>query len=274
MWLGWRIALGVVLTAGTFLLFRYVGEFSSKQSWALTIACVIFDAAYRRLYRTLEATHYAEHGFRPFYVCVLPNWPKLLLDYKLIRDIEEWHRLRAKNTLPGGFFFTVLKPGLSFGFEGPNLIYWNDRKVFVTKVDFSERIEGIKFEDEISTRIGLELPPAIYCRHGELGIAVRHRWWEQICAKHKELANVKVDTDFLTGTTEVPVATLPVEQFETYHSRDWERDWKHQKKQLKKLNEKRDKLLAANGWKRKSPDYDDETEELEHEYFTIEHRAI
>ncbi len=47
-------------------------------------------------HKTLDAAP-RQQSFLPYYVLVQPNWPNLLLDFKLIKDAEEFRELYKKS---------------------------------------------------------------------------------------------------------------------------------------------------------------------------------
>jgi hypothetical protein len=129
---------------------RYLGEFTLRQSVALTfVAWIGYE-----LYAKLNASRRVEKVFEPFSVSIYPNWYELLSDFKLIGSMEQWHRLRGEaervpaleyNVFRSGFLFTVLRPPSDQGLL-PGLTYWNNRKVFLSEVELSESIVAINNE--------------------------------------------------------------------------------------------------------------------------------
>ncbi len=129
---------------------RYLGEFTLRQSIALTfIAWIGYE-----LYAKLNASRRVEKIFEPFCVSIHPSWYELLSDFKLIGGMEEWHRLREEaervpaseyNVFRAGFLFTVIRPPSDEGLL-PGLTYWNNRKVFLSEVELSESIVAINDE--------------------------------------------------------------------------------------------------------------------------------
>src|SRR5258708_21356493 len=94
---------------------RYLGDFTLRQSIALTFIALI---GYE-LYVKLNASRRVERAFEPFCVSIYPNWYELLSDFKLIGGMEEWHRLREEaervpaseySVFRSGFHFTVIRP--------------------------------------------------------------------------------------------------------------------------------------------------------------------
>jgi hypothetical protein len=109
------LAKELVFLAAFYAGVRYLGEFTLRQSIALTfIAWIGYE-----LYAKLNASGRVGKGFEPFCVSIHPNWYELLSDFKLIGGMEEWHRLREEaermpaseyNVFRSGFLFTVIGP--------------------------------------------------------------------------------------------------------------------------------------------------------------------
>jgi hypothetical protein len=244
----------LVVAGSLFLLFRYVAEFSLRQSIALTALGELVWG----LFVYGSAARYVEPTFKPFYVRVMPNWLELLRDQNLIKDEKDWEALYAGveerppseySALRSGITLTILKPQpRSFL---PGLIYSNNHRTFATEVDVCE---------PISDRFG-PLGPEIYLKWGvngyELGITAVH-----------------VERGGLEPRKRLLVATLPYEEFCAYWytpqflARHWER-----------LREHRDQLLAENGWKRAQSGCSEMAGSnmpdcLEHKYFRVYHNSI
>ena len=130
--------------------------------------------------KTLKAAQ-RQQSFLPYNVLVQPNWPNLLLDFKLIKDAEKFRELYKKGLEDAPIRFTVLRPWLDV--KRPGLIYWDSRKCFVTKMDFYERIEGIEFEIPGLEAFGSKWSPGVYFEFGgvgyDMGLTVDKDWWDQ-----------------------------------------------------------------------------------------------
>jgi hypothetical protein len=278
-------ALGAALYVG----FRFVGDFSFRQSLLLTFVAL---AGYG-LYEKLSASQGGGSAFSPFSVSIGPKWYDLLLDFKLIRTDEDWQRLcnapgeAAENgytVLRNGFTFTVIKPPADDGLP-PGLAYWDNRKTFLAKVELSEAIAKV---DDLIPRPGrgekhpfFHHPkwaslPRLFFRWGrggyEIGLEVQSDWWEELCngGETGGFAGIKTHTDRSCGTTRLAIATLPYSEFGFYYGRG---PYGH----LKKQQELMDKQLEANGWARKIErnfEFRDPWSSVEHKYFTASHRGI
>jgi hypothetical protein len=285
--------------AGIYVCFRYLGDFTSRQSAVLTITAWV---GYR-LFEKLKNLHTAADAFSPFSACIRPDWHKLLSDFKLIRTEDEWRKLcEAVNKMPGseytalrhGFTFTVIKPPGEDGFL-PGLTFWGNRKVFLTEVEFSEPVMPI--ETDWSAILekkehpffhhpkGVGLLPTFCFKSGiegyEIGLEVNDDWWERL-KESKEIegqAKIKEDRDHLCGTTRLVIATLPYSEFGLYYQRiDYNNDYDRARKFLQKFERARDMKLDENGWKRRQGEFDSEVPDpwshVEHKYVTVSHRSI
>jgi len=282
------------------LLFFHGCDFSWRQGLGLAIlAGACYGLSYG-LFKSVESLRQSRRNFHPYSVWVEPNWGKLLLDYRLIKDAEDyrrWHEVGGNTRLIG---FTVLKP--QHDCDLPGLIYRDVRHDFVTWTEtLSEPIEGMKFTDPFLDKaervepvveeksdaaeeddLDFVLRPVVFFALGgggyEMGLIVRDSWWEWICATgqlapgNEEIAKTEADTNHLTGETRLTIATLPASEFDGYY---------HEAEDLEKLRKWRDscdKQLTQNGWTRKESRGMDEPadpwERLKHKYFTVQHRGI
>jgi hypothetical protein len=287
-----KVLVRAILFAGLlYVLFRYVAEFSDRQSIVLAVVAWVGYG----LYESLNLSRKSVDVFTPFCVSFFPNWYELLSDFKLIKDKEDWKQLcEAENKIPPskfnvfkqGFSFTVIKPPSEEGLL-PGLAFWNNQKVFLNELELSEPVieeegdelrfgrfgEKHKFFDHPSFA---SLPRVVFRwgAHGyEIGLEVQNGWWEERCksGELKELAKTKERTDHLCGTTRLVIATLPYTEFAVYYQRiDYDK--------LAKSQAEWDKQLEANGWKRKEEDKDSEIRDpwshVEHKYFSVSHRSI
>ncbi len=87
--------------------------------------------------------------FTPFYVRLQPNWYQILSDFKILRNVEEWHSvLKSVKRFPSSrycvvrncIFFTVLQ--VAEEFRHP-LIFWNGEGAFTTDLTFQRELEPI-----------------------------------------------------------------------------------------------------------------------------------
>jgi hypothetical protein len=275
-----RFTIGAAICAGLFLCFRYLADFSPMQSAVLAMTLSIGVGVGGELYESLKAAGRSEQRLYPYSVLVEPKLHYLLLDYKLIKDAEEFRQCWEKGLKDVLLIhFTVLQP--QHDVDLPGLIYWGSRKSFVTQVDFEEPVEVVKFEQANSFIKDLGFPPCEltwFLRLGrdgyELGLNVPTEWWERIRATSEigELAKTKAEADGMTDNTRLVVANLPWQEFDMYYDKG-EFDLKRRQKQ----KELADKQLSKYGWKRKDrsdAEVADPWYRLEHRYFTVQHRSI
>jgi hypothetical protein len=267
--------------------FRYLGGFSDAQSAVLAVV----GALGYGLYAEMNAQRGVEKAFSPFRVSICPNWYQLLSDFKLIGSKEEWHRLREEAAKLPTSEYSVFRSGITFtviqrasDVPLPGLTYWDNRKCFVTDLDFSEIIMPI--ESECPLDLDEKHPffnhpkrstlPRLYFRPGrggyEIGLVVNDDWWENLCkeGESRELAKVKSITNRLGGSTRLAVVALPLSVFDLYYTNvDYD--------QTEKLRPAMDKQLEANGWKRKDeydPEIRDPWSHVEHKYFSVSYREV
>jgi hypothetical protein len=138
------IVKAVAILAALYVSFWYRAVFSARQSAVLALLGWIGYG----LYSDLDVSRRGNKAFSPFCVSVQPNWYPLLTDFKVVRNEENWQRLhKAIAKVPpadyslfrSGFVFTVIAPPSGGGLP-PGLAYWDNRKIFVTKVELSESI--------------------------------------------------------------------------------------------------------------------------------------
>lgn len=131
----------VATLVGLLLCLRYLGNFSTVQSALL--AAIAF-AGYM-LYQSAKAADEAEKYFVPYWVDLCPRWFELLRDYKLVPDDEISAEVYKKLSL--GIRFEVLQRS-SVEENCPGLIFWDEKKTFVTAIDFSIPIPNTSCKEE------------------------------------------------------------------------------------------------------------------------------
>lgn len=278
------LAKSLGILAAIYLCCRYVGEFSSKQSSVIMLlAWTGFE-----LYAKIRGVQQPLRTFSPFCVHIYPNWYPLLLDFKLIGNDDEWKRLCELLAKVPEAEYSVFRSGISFTViaapseEGlpPGLIYADNHKRFLSEADFSENVVEL---ERGQRRLG-EHPyfkhpywanlPEVYFKLGpkgyDVGLEVQSDWWKHLCKTGKlgDLANLKVRTDHLCGTTKLVIATLPFTEFHIYYQTY---------DQIQAQQESADKQLEANGWRRqveKDSEIQDPWSRVDHKYFAVAHRDI
>src|SRR6266436_6120787 len=215
-----------VLLTVLYAFFKYIGDFSLGQSIALTAICFI---GYE-LFLYLKARQ-VQNVFTPYSVTIFPKWYPLLLDSKLIHSTEEYKKLYAacgaktENIMHRGYWFTVVQPPNDSGLM-PGLIFWNNRNIFLSELDFCESIMGIESEIPMGHKERhpfLDHPayagtPEFYVKWGgggyEFGLEVQYEWWESVKNSDPNLAKIKDDRDYLWGQPRIPIAALPYSAFQ------------------------------------------------------------
>ena len=138
------IVKSLAILAALYAFSWYLGDFSARQSAVLALLGWIGYG----LYSDLDVSRRGDKAFSPFCVSVQPNWYPMLTDFMLVKNKEDWQRVHeaiAKvppadySVYRSGFVFTVVAPPLGGGLP-PGLAYWDNRKIFVTKVELSESI--------------------------------------------------------------------------------------------------------------------------------------
>jgi hypothetical protein len=220
----------------SFLILRYWADFSINQTIALTILTYI----------VLETMRIEGHRdkFRPFRVSVLPNWNNLLADYGWIKNDEDKERFRHARS----------EAYLHFTFLKPDLIYWDEGKRFVSKVDF----RLAPFDDTVRL---FDPFVGLYFQWGIGGYELKitsPQWFQDTHGQDPRLRN------------EPPTAAfLPNAEFSMYHI------WGYAEG-LSTIN----KAIEAHGWKREKVDPEwaqvsgDYGTLLEHKYCKIKHAEI
>jgi hypothetical protein len=260
-----------------FFFFRWI-DFSLWQSLALT---VLVGAAYW----AYEVVTYREPPFIPYRVVILPKFDMLLLDYKLLKNFEEYKRLHTlwQKKDQDLIAFTVLQ----YQANGDPLVYSDTHNYFQSDETFDESIEALVFKgvmdqehDDLYIR-DPTLPdnnrlisPSVCLKYGKLGLDVREKWWKKVCAENPtpELINTEVDYNGITGSAGLTIATIPPIAFSIFRGeqRNYER--------ITKLWELIDKQLALEGWERHKPNPDAEVSDpwirIEHKYFHVQYRGI
>jgi hypothetical protein len=204
-----------------------------------------------------------EKEFSPFRVTVHPEWHDLLKDYNLINDDEAWKQLdkfyskqsAENNVFEYGISFTVLKSD-----NESELIYNNNWKTFHSKVNFRERIEGVKIPDD-------ELPsfpfsPELWVKNGyggyEIGITTSESRKKIIMpGENSDLVKITTIPYSLFGLPRYKLGVLKPKKIE---------------EQLKKNGWSKDETLEK--YYEEDAIYRGEPIELKHKYFTVWYNYI
>ena len=281
-----KVALkGAICLLLLFLVLRWV-NFSFWQSLMLTMLVLMGYGAYE----VVALSTAAGGSFSPYRVLVLPKFDQLLLDYKLLKNVEQAEALHALWVKKDQrlISFTVLE----YQSSGDPLVYYDTDSYFLSRLDFEEPIEAIVFRavreqadpvylrdpttpEDIMLR---HIPLSFYFRHAvggyDLGLNVREDWWKEIVAGNpdEEFAKTKVHFDYIIGEAKLIIATIPYAAFSLFHAKGGDH------KQMEKVWEAMDGQLALHGWKRQRSDPDAEVRDpwirIEHKYFHVRYREI
>ncbi len=238
----------VLACVALFLLLFFVVGFSFDRSFGLGVLLALF-----LFWRALKPPH-----FEPYWVSIQPNWYQLLLDYGLIKDLEEWQQMASRLEHFPAWDYNVLRDGIRFTVLKPDLIYRDDRKNFSRYVKFEENIPEITFY----TAAGQwPCQPSLSIDRDVGGYALR-------ISAPDSLQNLQRDEK-----GHVTAAWLPGEEFSFYREDPGEVN----QKRWDKLIASRDKRMRENEWKREETrgwwgrDY---PSSIEHKYFTVYHKRI
>lgn len=282
----------VVTTIFTYLLnatiyvavLLYIADVPLRQS---VVFALIF-ASFSRGLEMLEKKPTVH--LSPYCVRVVPNWLPLLQDYKLISNVDEWWAilksvetsLTTENTLlRWGVFYTVVSQ--SDDFER-TLIFLNHHRSFVTKIDYSDRVEPLKLNCEDEKSYKRNWTPGFYMKQRPdgyaLGLRVPDWWWDEVKASCPK--PVKEEKDYACGQVELTLTYISFREFDLYSApSNWnELSSKARDAILKKSQAARDEQRKKYQWKdvrRSNMDSElgiDWPDAIEHKYFNVEHNEI
>jgi hypothetical protein len=218
--------------------------------------------------------------FTPYWVRVSPNWYQILSDFALVGSPEEWRSIREAvrpcadySVLRDGVLFTVLQHSEDWT---QDLVFWNQHQSFGSELRFREDMSPIQFERKDPA--GGHIPAYLFMKpYGQynMGIEVRDWWWDKV--KGSCATPLSVETNPMTGTVELTLATLSLNEFDFYWAPvNWTDEYVLKTKP--QIRQRRDEQGLALGWIAKDlripelsvrvPVY------IEHKYFVVEHREI
>jgi hypothetical protein len=229
------------------LLYLVVGfSFDRSSGLAILLALLLF-------WRAFKPPH-----FEPYWVQLEPNWYQLLLDYGLVKDLEEWQRILATfNQVPAPDY-SVLRDGIRFTVLNPGLIYRNDHREFATHLNFTEPIGQIS----LLSSGGWWYHPDLSIGFATLGSADGAY---KICVTAPDSAK-HTDRD---ENGRAVVALLPWAEFGIY------REDRGDVKRLVKWAAKRDKQVQEHGWTQDEAESDHRAPTcIKHKYLTVQHKRI
>ena len=242
----YRVSQPFIYFAIAYLLLRYF-DFSDRQRFGLIVFGWLLG---RVLYDAATDPETRSENFVPFEITVEPNWKELLLDYKLISSDEDLQKFVAQTSELPEDDLRLFRQGFSFTVLTPNLIYFNDRRVFKTRVDFCFKIWQLTFAGSV----GFSFHPSIYFSEsaGDYQFGV-------ITPESEKRALYPGDR-----MARLPVAILPCEAFESH--------WKKRKTLFSKWARKPN--LAARGWTQAEKQSFWEDSVLTHKYVTVRHCGV
>lgn len=225
--------------------------------------------------------------FVPYWVRISPNWFEILTDFKLISAPDEWgsilQSLRSSsdyNILRDDVLFTVVQQHENLEHT---LIFWNQHQTFGSEFELIEDMAPIQFAN--ADWYQRNIPPAFFIRPFtyernvagySLGIKVRNWWWENV--KDSCPVPVAVNTNALTSTVELTLATLPLAEFDIYRNPPNRWSDKYMRKTESQIRKRRDELRGRLGWIDKTLQIEELSVRvpvfIESKYFSIEHRDV
>jgi len=246
-------AASYVFVFGLFYLaFAYLAKFNELQS---VVLAVIVTALWEEQIHPLQKTRAV---FSPYQVTVLPHWPELLADFKLIDKPEEWESIKRWTSDLPPHEYCVLRSGITFtvvqeGDSQQTLIYQNDHQSFLTRIDFEEIVKplemvSVRASSVFRSEIGFFMLPDLE-GYG-VGINVPSSWWEKVradCPKPQRESEAEVK-----GRTMLQLATIPSREFREAYREDAQAPklklWIESEN--RKYWDERDQHIAKFGWNR------------------------
>ncbi|MCL4510461.1 MAG: hypothetical protein M1470_05265 [Bacteroidetes bacterium] len=265
-----------------YVIFAQVAGFSMKQSIALAL---LIAWCARELYRPKA------FRFRPYDICVTPDWIPLLTDFQLLNKPEEWQAIKKSFENPsvynqmlhyGIIYLTVVHQSEN---SLDSLIYLNAKRAFVTEIDLNGVIEPIKvvpknnrtteFVDTLKFAHSVEF----FMKYGHdgynLGLVVPDRWWNE--TKEKCPKPMKEVSDPMIGRVHLTLATIPYTEFVLYWSPTWQSGSSDRIMRRRAIRRKEQRKKF--GWKDAGhPDLPELAinwpDSIAQKYFKVEHREI
>lgn len=263
------------IVGAIFSAFRYLADFSFKQSGVLTVIAFLF-------YLMRVAPREAKPPFVPYGIFVKPNFPAILADLELVKNTkEDWARVRAEIEKVPKEQWNIWDSGFSLSFVRPGLIYNKASNSFATEVNLYASLDPI-----VTLREGQKVDenpiikpfsPSLELRQGNYGYRLRVTllgwYWDRV--KNKEMfKGFDVDGDEMSGTVDVLLAVIPYEEFGIYFVSEPGASVEAYNDAIGRRAEARSRY----GWKGKpkSDSYGNETgadrsNTIEHRYFNMSH---
>jgi hypothetical protein len=271
------IAFHFFLAGVFFLVMRYGADLAFRQS--IVLAVLLMAIVWGLNLIAGEPTS----NFIPYYVFIEFNWQRILLDFKLLKNQDEWGRLSSqvkdipaqeRSILRDNLFLYFLQSNPS---QDQRLIFY--RNTFVSEIDLWEDIAAVKLPREDDHSLG-ESSPSIFVKQHFGGYAIGLQvpeWWWKLAKSSCPTPCYEETTNHLTGQVELTLAVIPPTEFLGY----WQRgDWSRRSlKEAEFIRKRRDAELSKYGWQDATRKRDAELgiswpRRIQHLYVTIHHEAI
>jgi hypothetical protein len=198
--------------------------------------------------------------FSPHAIQVLPKWPEILLNYKLLaeKDEAEFRHLYEEGSFNTPIVFTVLQG--QWGRDCPGLIFSDNS--FKTNVDFSVFVPKFGLDTYFTECHGT---PRLYFRRPrpsdemlgadltavltrfELVLEISAKWWKQLAATGGvRIPPIEVRSDGAAVDVELVLAVLPFSEILGHYDPCGIRNYGN----TEEYRKTRRKELAQSGWKR------------------------
>jgi hypothetical protein len=130
----WHLREISLVATPIFLLFRFVGGFSTRQSIFVALLAHLLYLRFRvydRWYIFRKPT------FSPYGIHISFKWERILQDSGQIDGVEEWAKSWERAQSSPTHVHNVLRDGIRFNVLGPDLIYWKDRQSFMSRANLT-----------------------------------------------------------------------------------------------------------------------------------------
>jgi hypothetical protein len=128
----WHLREICLVATPIFLLFRFVGGFSVRQS---ILVALLTHTLYLRFHVFHHLYIFRKPTFNPYGIHISFKWEQILQDSELIHGDEHWAEIRGKAQSSPAQVHSVLRDGIRFNVLGPDLIYWKDRQSFMSRAN-------------------------------------------------------------------------------------------------------------------------------------------
>jgi hypothetical protein len=260
-----------------FLVFLYAAHFSLSQTIVLTIA--LTTISWQLISNQSSAKPQLQ--FTPYYMVVYPNWPRILIDFKIISGAEEWRSLSSqfdaspeKTFGVGRFLLYFLHSNEA---QDRRLIFYRNETTFITRIKLSEEITPVSLDNQRTLR-GISHPEVFLEAGGDgyaLGLRVKESWWQSVKSSCPKPYAEKSDS--MCGEIDLVLAVIPYTEFAPY----WQSPAHSSNavKVMKTFEKNREEGLPKFGWKERVQERVpglgiDWPCTIEHAYAEVTHRDI